>query len=306
MLNYAFKRVLTSIPLLLGVTIVVFIITRILPGDPARTIAGPLATAEEVERIRESFGLNEPLLNQYVDYMGDLLQGNLGMSLRTRGPVSFEIFSRLPNTLALILIGLLAATILGIPIGVLAATKRYTLIDYFTTFFSLFGISMPVFWSGLLMIFLFAVILQWLPAGGYGSPKHYILPSFTLTFYNLANIMRVTRSSMLEILGQDYIQTARSKGLRNKVVIYKHGLRNAVIPIVTLIGLQFGALLGGTVLTETVFAWPGIGRLMVQSIFSRDYTVLQSTILVFAIIIICTNLLVDLSYTLINPKIRYR
>lgn len=303
--KYALQRILTSIPLLLGVTIIIFMITRILPGDPARTIAGPIATAEEVERIRESFGLNEPLLHQYIVYLRDLLQGNLGISLRTRGPVSWEILSRLPNTLTLIFIGLLAATLLGIPMGVLAATKRYTVVDYVTTLFSLFGLSMPVFWSGLLLIFFFAVILQWLPAGGYGTAKHYILPSLTLTLYNLANIMRLTRSSMLEVLGQDYIQTAHSKGLKKRIVIYRHGLRNAMIPIFTLIGLQFGALLGGTVLTETVFAWPGIGRLMVQSIFARDYTVLQSTILIFAMIIICINLLVDLSYTLINPKIRY-
>lgn len=305
MTKYFIKRILYSIPLILGVTIVIFAITRILPGDPARVIAGPLAPAEEVARIRERFGLDESLLTQYFIYMRDLLRGHLGTSLRTRNPVSYEIFTRLPNTIMLIGSSLFFATLAGIPLGVLSAKFRNTRIDYAITTISMVGISMPVFWSGLLLISLFAVILQWLPAGGHGEIQHFILPVFTLAFYNLANIMRVTRSAMLEVLQENYVRTARSKGLWEKAVIYKHALRNALIPIITLLGLQFGALLGGTILTETVFAWPGIGRLLVDSIFARDYPVLQGTVFVFAIIIVITNLVVDFSYSIVDPQVRY-
>lgn len=305
MLKYFLKRILYSIPLIIGVTLVIFAITRILPGDPARVIAGPLAPAEEVARITRRFGLDQPLYTQYYIYIRDLLAGDMGSSLRTGNPVSFEIFVRLPNTLMLIIASLFFATLFGVPLGVLAASKRNSFFDFIGTIVAMVGISMPVFWSGLLLILLFAVILQWLPAGGFGSLRHFIMPVFTLSFFNLANIMRVTRSSMLEILQQDYIRTAHSKGLVDRKVIYKHGLRNAMIPIVTLLGLQFGALLGGTILTETVFAWPGMGRLLIDSIFARDYTVLQGTVFIFSIIIVITNLLVDFSYGFIDPKVRY-
>lgn len=306
MINYILRRLLLSIPLLVGVTLVIFTLTRILPGDPARVIAGPLASQQEVQKIRERFGLNDPLYVQYVTYMTNLIQGDMGESLRSKLPAIQEIMSRLPNTLMLIAISLTVASIIGIPLGILSAVRRYSITDYLATSIALFGISMPVFWSGLMLIFLFAVVLRWLPAGGFGTLLHFILPSFTLSFFLIANIMRVTRSSMLETLNQDYVQTARSKGIKERKVVYKHVLRNAGIPIVTIIGLQFGTLLGGTVLTETVFAWPGIGRLMVLSIFSRDFPVLQGTVLIFALIIIVTNLLTDLSYSLINPRIRYR
>lgn len=305
MLKYFLKRILYSIPLIIGVTLVIFAITRILPGDPARVIAGPLAPAEEVARITRRFGLDQPLYTQYYIYIRDLFAGDMGSSLRTGNPVSFEIFVRLPNTMMLIVASLFFATLFGVPLGVLAASKRNSLFDFIGTIVAMVGISMPVFWSGLLLILLFAVILQWLPAGGFGSFRHFIMPVFTLSFFNLANIMRVTRSSMLEILQQDYIRTAHSKGLVDRKVIYKHGLRNALIPIVTLLGLQFGALLGGTILTETVFAWPGMGRLLIDSIFARDYTVLQGTVFIFSIIIVITNLLVDFSYGFIDPKVRY-
>lgn len=238
--------------------------------------------------------------------MNDLTHGDMGTSLRSQLPVVSEIMSRFPNTILLIFISLTAASIIGIPLGIISAVRRYSIADYLATSIGLFGISMPVFWSGLMLIFLFAVILRWLPAGGFGTPLHFVLPSITLTLFLVANIMRVTRSSMLETLLQDYVQTARSKGVRERRVIYKHVLRNAAIPIATIVGLQFGILLGGTVLTETVFAWPGIGRLMVLSIFSRDYPVLQGTVLIFALIIIATNLITDLSYGLIDPRIRYR
>jgi peptide/nickel transport system permease protein/oligopeptide transport system permease protein len=304
--RYIIRRFILSIPQLIGITIAVFIITRILPGDPARVIAGPLASEEVVEKIRELYGLTKPLYVQYWSYMTDLIQGDLGTSLRSHLPVIHEIMSRLPNTILLIAIGLTAASIIGVPIGIMSAVKRYSIVDYLVTSTALFGISMPVFWTGLMLILLFAVILGWLPAGGFGTPLHFILPSFTLTFFCLANIVRMTRSSMLEMLTQEYVQTARSKGIKEGKVIYKHVLRNAAKPIVTLIGLQFGGLLGGIVLTETVYAWPGIGGLMVLSIFSRDYPVLQGIVLIFALIIIVANLITDLLYVLIDPRIRYR
>lgn len=294
-----------SLPLLWGVTLVIFTMTRVLPGDPARVIAGPYASVEEVERLRQEFGLTDPLHVQYVKYLWGLLQGDLGRSLRTEQPVLDEILSRLPNTLLLISLSLGLAALLGVPLGILSSVKRYSWLDFCATSTALTGISIPVFWSGLLLIYLFAVMLHWLPAGGYGTPDHFVLPALTLTLFLIANILRLTRSSILEILTQDYVQTARSKGLWERRVIYKHVLRNAALPIVTIIGVQFGALLGGTILTETVYAWPGIGRLLVDSIFARDYPVLQGTVLIFACIIIATNLVTDLLYAFIDPRIRY-
>lgn len=294
-----------SIPLILGVTIVVFCLVRVLPGDPARVVAGLQASQEEVKKIQVEYGLNKPLYIQYGTYLHDLLHGNLGKSIRSRSPVAEEIMSRFPNTLLLISISLALASIVGIPLGILSAAKRHTVVDHLATPLALFGISMPVFWSGLMLMLLFSVTLRWLPAGGAKTPIHFILPSFTLSFALLANILRLTRSSMLEILTQDYVQTARSKGVREGMVVYKHALKNAIKPVVTIIGLQFGTLLGGTVLTETVFAWPGIGRLMVNSIFSRDYIVLQGLVLIFSLIIVVVNLLTDLSYGFIDPRIRY-
>lgn len=305
MIGYVARRVLTSIPLLVGVTVVIFLITRVLPGDPARVIAGPLASEQEVAKLRVEYGLNQPLHIQYIAYMSNLFHGDLGTSLKFHTPAIKEIMARLPNTLSLIGMSLAMASLIGIPIGILSAVRRYSIVDYAATSVGLIGLSMPVFWSGLMLIFLFAVILRWLPAGGFGTPYHYILPGLTLTFFLIANIMRLTRSSMLEELGQDYVQTARAKGIRESYVTYKHTLRNAAKPIVTIIGLQFGVLLGGTILTETVFAWPGIGRLLVISIFSRDYPILQGTVLIFAAIVVAINLVVDLAYALIDPRIRY-
>lgn len=306
MAAYLVRRLVFSIPLLFGVVVVVFLMTRVLPGDPARAIAGPLAPQQEVERLRVQLGLDQPLWTQFQRYTADLVRGDLGTSLRTREPVITEIFSRLPNTLTLIVLSLGGAVAVGVPMGVAAATSRKSWRAHLATVISLFGISMPVFWSGLLLILLFAVNLRWLPAGGFGTWQHALLPCFTLGLFNLANVMRVTRSSMLEVLDHDYVRTANAKGLAQRVVVYKHALKNASIPVVTAVGVQFGQLLGGTVLTETVYAWPGIGRLMVDSIFARDYTVLQGTVLIFAVIIIVVNLLTDLTYGLLNPRIRYQ
>jgi len=305
MIGYLIRRLLFSVPLIIGVTLVVFLMVRVLPGDPARMVGGMMASEEEVEKIRKEYGLDEPLYVQYGIYLRDLLTGDLGRSIKSGQPVSTEIGARFPYTLLLISISLGLASLIGIPLGIVSATHHKTWLDYGTTSLALFGISMPIYWSGLMLMLLFSAILGWLPAGGAETPLHFILPSVTLAFALLANIVRLTRSSMLEILNQDYIRTARSKGAKERKVIYVHALRNAIKPVVTIIGLQFGTLLGGTVLTETVFAWPGVGRLIVKSIFARDYIVIQSLVLIFALIIVFVNLITDLSYALIDPRIKY-
>ena len=306
MIGYILRRLLLSIPLLIGITLVVFLMVRVLPGSPARMVGGSKASQEEIEKIRKEYGLDQPLYVQYGMYLRDLITLDLGTSIKSGLPVSQEVGARLPYTLLLISMSLGIASFIGIPLGILSATHHQTILDYGTTSLALFGISMPIYWSGLMLMYLFAGMLRLLPAGGADSPLHFILPSCTLAFALLANIVRLTRSSMLEILNKDYIRTARSKGIKERTVIYVHALRNAIKPVITIIGLQFGTLLGGTVLTESVFAWPGIGQFIVKSIFSRDYIVIQSLILVFALIIVVTNLLTDLSYGAIDPRIKYK
>jgi peptide/nickel transport system permease protein len=305
MFRYVVKRLLSILPVLGGISLIVFLLLRALPGDPAQVIAGELASRESVEAIRTQLGLDKPLYVQYAIFISNLARLNLGKSARTGQPVISEIWSRLPNTVLLAVISTALACLLGIPAGILSAVRHYTLSDYVVMVFALFGISMPVFWLGLMFIIVFSVKLHLLPAGGIGTLSHLILPSFTLAFFSTAFIARMTRSSMMEVMGQDFITTARSKGLLEKVVVFKHALRNAFIPIITVIGLQFGSLLGGAVLTETVFAWPGIGRLIVDSILARDYPVVQGVVLVFAFLYILVNLIVDILYAYIDPRIHY-
>jgi peptide/nickel transport system permease protein/oligopeptide transport system permease protein len=303
--RYILRRLISIVPVLLGVSLIVFLMVRLLPGDAAQVIAGELATRDEVERIRVQLGLDKPLPVQYVSFLGNLLKLDLGRSARTGLPVLSEIITRLPNTLLLAVVSMVLASVLGVAAGVVSATRQYSWTDHFTMSIALFGVSMPVYWLGLMLILLFSVNLHWLPAGGTGSPASIVLPSITLASFSMGIIARMTRSSMLEVLRQDYTRTARSKGLVERVVIYKHALKNAMIPVVTVIGLQFGSLLGGAVLTETVFAWPGIGRLIVDSILARDYPVVQGAILIFALMFILVNLLVDTMYAYIDPRIRY-
>jgi peptide/nickel transport system permease protein/oligopeptide transport system permease protein len=264
-----------------------------------------MASPEEIETIRRQLGLDRPIYEQYLSYLSRLAHLDLGRSARTQNPVIEEVWARLPNTMLLAVAAISMACLFGIPAGVLSAMRPYTWVDYLVTMASLFGISMPVFWLGIMLVVLFSVILKWLPAGGTGSWQHVVLPSVTLASFVVAFIARMTRSTMLETLQQDYTTTARSKGLRENTVVIKHALKNALIPIVTVVGLQFGLLLGGAVLTETVFAWPGIGRLIVDSILARDYPVIQGTILVFGLLYILVNLAVDLLYAVIDPRIRY-
>lgn len=293
------------VPALLGVTLLVFIMMRFIPGDPARAIVGELASPELVEYTRKKFGLDRPLHIQYGIFMSRLLRADFGTSIRSRRPVITELWDRLANTAELAIASLIVASLIGLTAGIVSATKRYSIFDSISMIAALLGVSVPVFWQGLMLMLVFSVILGWLPAGGRGTVFHLILPTITLGTSLAAVTARLTRSSMLDVLQQDFITTARSKGLIEKVVIYKHAVRNALIPVVTIIGLQFGSLLGGTVITETVFAWPGIGRLMVEAIGGRDHPVVQGGVLVFAIIFLVINLFVDLLYTLIDPRIRY-
>jgi ABC-type dipeptide/oligopeptide/nickel transport system permease component len=278
---------------------------RLLPGDPARVIAGLLASPEDVERIRHQMGLDQPLWVQYVDFLSSLLHLNLGTSAHTNAPVIEEIGSRLPYTIELAVIALAIAVTAGIFAGVVAAIRRNTSLDLLISGLSVFGVSMPVYWLGLMMIIVFAIELHLFPAAGADEPTSIVMPALTLALFSVGLIARMTRSSMLEVLGQDYVRTARAKGAPFRVVVLRHALRNALLPIMTVIGLQFGALLGGAVVTETVFAWPGVGRLLVDSIFFRDYPVVQGLVLMFGTTFVLINLLVDLLYAYVDPRIHY-
>jgi len=305
MLNYAIKRLLASVFVLLGISILLFVMLRSLPGDPAAVLAGEMATEEDIVLLRQELGLDQPIYVQYGRFLNRLAHFDLGRSARTQDPVIDDIKTRLPNTLVLAVTATFLACLVGIPAGVASALKPHTWIDYLATSSALFGISMPVFWLGLMMVVVFSVMLKWLPAGGTGGIEHLIMPSLSLAAFLVAFIARMTRASMLEVLGQDYVTTARSKGLTEQAVVVRHALKNGLIPIITVIGLQFGRLLSGAVLTETVFAWPGIGRLIVDSILARDYPMVQGVILTFGLLFVLVNIIVDLLYAVIDPRIRY-
>ncbi len=305
MIQYAVRRLLLAIPTLFGVTLLVFSMVRMLPGDPAQAMAGVHATQEYIEQVRRTLGLDQPLHVQYGRFMIGLFRGDLGTSIRTGLPVSREVWSRMVPTLELTLVSLFLATFFGVAVGVISSTKPYSVFDYTSMFGALVGLSAPVFWLGLMLMLLFSVRLGWLPAAGRSGPINLILPSVTLAASSVALVARFTRSTMLEVMRQDYVNTARAKGLRQRAVVLRHALRNALIPIVTIIGLRFGALLSGAVLTETVFAWPGVGRLMVDSISARDYPVVQGAVLLLALAFVIINLVVDLLYGVVNPRIQY-
>ena len=305
MFQYIIRRLISTIPVLFGISLMLFFLLRALPGDPAQVIAGELATQKEVELIRHQLGLDQPVYVQYANFLLRLAQFDLGISTRTQYPVTQEIAPRLLNTVILAVAATILACLLGIPAGIVAAVKPYTGLDMIVTALALFGMSMPAFWLGLMLIIIFSVKLKLLPVGGSGGFVYLILPAITLAAYLLASIARNTRSAMMEVLAQDYITTARSKGVREKMVIIRHALKNSFIPVITVIGLQFGSLLGGTVLTETVFAWPGLGRLLVSSILARDYPVIQGAILIFALLFVLTNIIVDMLYAYFDPRVRY-
>lgn len=304
MLQLIVRRLIYLIPIIIGVTFISFSILRLTPGDPALILAGEEATEKQIQAIREKFGLDKPFIVQYAIYIANVFQGDLGTSIRTQRTVFTEVMARYPATLELAGTAVIIASLIGLIAGVIAASNQNSIFDYGSMIVSLFGISMPIFWLGLMLMLIFAVFLGWLPAVGRGSLSHLVLPAVSLGANSAAIIARMTRSSMLEVIRQDYIQTARAKGLAERVVLYKHAVRNALIPVITVMGIQFGYLLSGSVLTETVFAWPGVGRLMIQSIYMRDYPVVQGAILLVAINFTLVNLFVDVLYGYINPKIR--
>ncbi|WP_429819671.1 ABC transporter permease [Brevibacillus porteri] len=334
LLAYSIRRILMLIPVLVGMSIIVFSIIRAIPGDPALTILGEKATPQAIADIREALGLNNPWYIQYFDYMKDILSGNLGESLQTNAPISDEIMPYLAATTELTIVSMLIAVFIGVNAGILSAWKQNSWFDYCAMLIALVGVSMPIFWLGLMEQWVFAQELKWLPSVGRDDSrnpveaithfyildtmiagswdqlweviKHLILPGIALGTIPMAIIARITRSSMLEVMRADYVRTARAKGLAQFWVVYKHALKNAMIPVLTVIGLQTGLLLGGAVLTETIFGWPGVGRYIVTAIGNRDYPVIQSGILVIATIFVLINLLVDLLYAYIDPRIKYR
>lgn len=305
MLRFLGKRLLQIIPILLLVSIFIFLFVHMIPGDPARLVAGEDATIEDVELVRKELGLDKPIVEQYVTYMKNLAAGDFGKSLKTGREVSYEIGERFMPTFWLTVWSMSWAVIAGLIIGVVSATKRNKWQDYLGMFGAVSGLSLPSFWLGLMLIQLFAVTLGWLPSGGMESWKSYILPAFTLGTGVAAVVARFTRSSLMDVLKEDYIRTGRSKGLNERRITWGHGLRNAMIPVVTMTGLQFGFLLGGSVVIESVFSWPGLGKLLIDSVAYRDYPVIQAEMLIFALEFIIINLVVDLLYGILNPQIRY-
>ncbi len=305
MLHYILRRLLAALPTLLGVSLVVFMMVRLLPGDPARIVAGLLASEADVERIRHQLGLDQPGPVQYAEFLGRLVHFDLGTSARSGQPVLNEVASRLPWTAELAATSIAIAALLGITAGLLAALHHNQRLDVAISTLMLFGISMPVYWFGLMLIVVFAIKLHWLPAAGSQDPGAWVLPTITLAAFSVALIARMTRSTMLEVLRADYVRTAHAKGLVDRAVVYGHALRNALLPVVTVVGHQFGTLLGGAVLTETVFGWPGMGQLLVDALFARDYPVVQGIVLTFSTLFILVNLAVDVLYGYIDPRIQY-
>jgi peptide/nickel transport system permease protein len=349
MTRYIIRRLFMMIPTLLGVTFVIFMFQRLIPGDPAVAMLGEHAAVENVERIREQLGLNRPVFldkealkqgdvagffdSQYIRYLGRLVQGDLGTSIHRRIPVAETLKLRFPATIELALLSMLLAIIIGVPIGIASAARRNSVLDSASMVGSLIGISMPIFWLGIMEIMLFSVMLQWLPSGNrlghaidltpithlvvvdslitgnqealIDALKHLAMPVFALATIPLAIIARMTRSTILDVLQEDYIRTAHAKGVRERVVLFGHALKNAFLPVITIIGLQVGTLLAGAVLTETIFAWPGIGKWVYDAILGRDYPIVQGGTLLIALIYVVTNLLVDLSYAFLDPRIQY-
>jgi peptide/nickel transport system permease protein len=304
MAAFVLRRLLALVPTMLGVSLLVFLILRLTPGDPAFVLGGANATEAQLHNIRVAYHLDDPVLVQYGRYIAQAVQGDLGVSLRTHRPVVSELADRLPASLELAATAFAIALIVGVVLGVISARYQYSLLDNVAMVLALCGISIPIFWLGILLILLLSVQLGWLPTGGAGDWKHLILPASTLGLSSAAIVARQTRSAMLEVLRQDYVQVARAKGLSDPVVLVRHALRNAAIPTVTILGLQLGNLIGGVVVTETVFAWPGLGRLIVESITFRDLPMVEGGVLLMAAIFLLTNLVVDLLYGYLNPRIR--
>ncbi|WP_459837432.1 nickel ABC transporter permease [Halanaerobaculum tunisiense] len=306
MLTYIVRRTLMIVPILIGIATITFLLNFVfVPGDPVRIAMGQHADEDTIEMIREEMGLNDPLYMQYFRFVGRIFKFDFGKSFTSNRPVLDIIMERVPATAQLTIGAMIFAILVGVTAGVVSAVFPNSIWDYLFMLFAMVGISMPVYFLGMILIWIFALNLDLLPVGGYGSWQHLILPSVALGGLQAARIARMTRSSMLEVINKDYIKTARAKGLAEKVVILKHGLRNALIPVITVIGTQLGFLLGGAVLTETTFSWPGLGRLAVDAVMKRDFPLIQGTVLFLATIFIVINLIVDVSYGFLDPRIRY-
>jgi ABC-type dipeptide/oligopeptide/nickel transport system permease component len=305
MKTFLLRRLLQSLVVLLGVSFVVFFIL-FLTGDPAAVMLPPEATAEDIRHFRESMGFNDPFFVQYGRFLFGALQGNFGTSIRHGEPAFTLVVERMPATFELAGAALVIALLLAIPAGIVSAVRRNTIVDYISTVVALLGQSMPTFWLGIMLILFFSVQFQMLPSSGRGTWQHLVLPAITLGLFTTARITRLTRSGMLEVLNQDYIRTAKAKGVSDPPVVWKHALKNAAIPIVTIVGIELGTLLGGSVITETIFAWPGVGRLSVQAIYNRDYPVVQAAVFTLAATFVLVNLIVDVLYTYLDPRIRLR
>ncbi len=303
---YILRRLLASLPVLLLVVTAVFFAFQLIPGDPARAVLGPDATPDVVEKERHALGLDKPVPVQYVSYLRRLVRGDLGKSISTRRPVAQELAEPFVNTIRLSTASIIVATVIGIGLGTVAAVRQGTFWDHVSSIIALLGISIPVFWLGLLMMYLFSVQMHVLPSAGDETWRHYFMPTISLATFSLAFITRMTRSSLLEVIRQDYVRTARAKGVPELRVIGYHTLRNALLPVVIVVGLRFGYMLGGAVVVEQVFAWPGLGRLLVAAVGQRDIPLIQNILLLFAASFVLVNLLVDLLYGLLDPQIRYR
>ena len=313
MIKMILKRIFQLIPVLVNTMCMTFVITRVLPGNPAVSILGPQATVEDIAKMEEEMGLHDPMPVQYINYMKRILTGDLGTSYRYNRPVADLIFEKLPNTLQIALASLIIALLIGVPVGIISAVKQYSLFDYISMIAALIGVSMPSFWLGLMLVLIFSVNLGWFPTMGMGVISngigdvisHLFLPSLCLSFGSMANFARISRSSMLEVIDQDYMKAVRAKGIRENVVIIKHGLKNALPPIVTVLGMRIAALMTGAIMIETIFSWPGIGRLIVDAINNNDFEMIQGTVLFMAILYVTVNLVVDIIYLYINPKVSY-
>jgi peptide/nickel transport system permease protein len=300
---YILKRLFHSIFVLIGISIVVFVILH-LTGDPAALLMPMDATPEQVAQFRKEMGFTDPLIIQYGRFIQGVLQGDFGSSFRHHQPALTLVLERMPATIQLTLAAMAVAMVIALPVGIISAIRRNTLLDHIGMTGALLGQSTPVFWLGIMLILIFSVTLQWFPSSGRGEIQHLILPAITLGMYTMARTARMMRSSMLEVLGQEYMKTAKAKGLRPTAVILKHALKNASIPVVTIVGMELGTLLGGAVITETIFAWPGVGRLAVQAIYNRDYPVVQASVFLLASIFVLINLFVDILYTYLDPRVK--
>jgi len=305
MLIYLLQRLANLIPTLLIVSFVVFMMVRLIPGDPVLAIAGQDAEPEIMERIRESLGLNEPVITQYGRYLLGIFRGDLGTSIRTRQPVWHEIGQRLPATLELAGAAMLVSLVIGVGLGVAAAVNRGTVVDAMARFISLFGVASPTFWTGLLFVLAFGYYWRVLPIAGRGTLLHLVLPALTVALTSVAFISRLTRASLLEVLSQDYVRTAKAKGARPRTVVYKHALRNALMSPITVAGLEFGRLLSGVIVIEIIFSWPGTGRLLINAIQFRDFPIIQGLVLTYALIFALVNMAVDVLYAVLDPRIAY-